>query len=148
MGYYFEINGEETNSKQISGILIDAIRKLESDPKLKQYNWFIPECRCEDGSGGGSWKIKRNGIAALLNYFITTTWDFRGYWRDYTIEENKEDLEDKIKREHLSEDEIEKKIKEYEKDIDEDIQWIIVYLARILSNMTLDRKRIAYGEWV
>ena len=56
-------------------------------------------------------------------------------------------LKDKIEREHLSKDEIKKKIKEYEKDIDEDIQWIIVYLSRILCNMTLDKRRIVYGRW-
>ena len=76
-----------------------------------------------------------------------STWDFKGYWRDYAIEENKEDLEDKIERKHLSEDEIKKKIKEYEKDIDEDIQWIIVYLSRILCNMILDKRRIVHGRW-
>lgn len=140
MGSYFEIDNEYQSSKQKSGILINAIKKLECNPQFKECGLFIP-------MKDGNWKITRNGIAVLLYHFIVSTWDFKGYWRDYAIEENKEDLEDKIEREHLSEDEIKKKIKEYEKDIDEDIQWIIVYLSRILCNMTLDKRRIVYGIW-
>lgn len=26
--------------------------------------------------------------------------------------------------------------------------WIIVYLSRILCNMTLDKRKIVYGRWV
>ena len=126
MGSYFEIDNEYQSSKQKSGILINAIKELEYNPQFKEYGWFIP-------MKDGNWKITRNGIAVLLYH--------------YAIEENKEDLEDKIEREHLSEDEIKKKIKEYEEDIDEDIQWIIVYLSRILCNMTLDKRRIVYGRW-
>ena len=120
---------------------MDAIKELEYNPQFKEYDWFVP-------MKDGNWKITRNGIAVLLYYFIVSTWDFKGYWRDYAIEENKEDLEDKIEREHLNKDEIKKKIKEYEKDIDEDIQWIIVYLSRILCNMTLDKRKMVYGRWV
>ena len=54
-------------------------------------------------------------------------------------------LEYKLKIKNFSEDEIEKEIEKYEKSMDENIQWIIVYLSRILCNMTLDKRKIVYG---
>lgn len=143
MGSYFEIDEKETNSKAISMLLVDIIKKLRKFNYCKKYFKLK-----ENKDGENYWKISKNGIATLLEYFIEYSWDFGGTWRDYVIEKNKDALEYKLKIKNFSEDEIEKEIEKYEKSMDENIQWIIVYLSRIFCNMTLDKRKIVYGRWV
>lgn len=92
MGSYFEIDEKETNSKAISMLLVDIIKKLRKFNYCKKYFKLK-----ENKDGENYWKISKNGIATLLEYFIEYSWDFGGTWRDYVIEKNKDALEYKLK---------------------------------------------------
>ena len=77
MGSYLEINNRETNSKALSGILIDAIRDIDSEimnnenSTDKERKYFIPEYykKTENEEFGcGDWTINKKGMALLVSY--------------------------------------------------------------------------------
>lgn len=76
MGSYLIMNGEELNSKSLSGIVIDAIRDLDDQimstehSTKKDKKLFVPEYYKKDIKklGCGNWKIHRRGVALLCSY--------------------------------------------------------------------------------
>ena len=77
MGSYLKINNRETNSKALAGILIDAIRDIDShimnneNSTEKERKYFIPEYykKTETGEFGcGDWTINKKGMALLVLY--------------------------------------------------------------------------------
>ena len=77
MGSYLEINKRETNSKTLSGILIDSIRIIDSqimnddNSTDKERRYFVPDYyrKTENGEiGCGDWSISKKGMALLVQY--------------------------------------------------------------------------------
>ena len=77
MGSYLKINNRETNSKTLSGIIIDAIRDIDSqimnneNSTEKERKYFIPEYYKKTETeefGCGDWTINKKGMALLVQY--------------------------------------------------------------------------------
>lgn len=75
MNGYFMIDNKETNSVEISDILIKAIRKLETKTRGEEETYFIPEYYNKAGNdefGCGKWTITQKGMALLSEHFRNT----------------------------------------------------------------------------
>ena len=66
MGSYLVLNGNENNSKAISGMMISIIRDIESNNKNEK--WFKPDYYNEDNIGCGDWIIHRKALAKICEY--------------------------------------------------------------------------------
>ena len=151
MGSYLEINNRETNSKALSGILIDAIRDIDSqimnneNSTEKERKYFIPEYykKTETGEFGcGDWTINKKGMALLVLYLKNMYEDDEAS-RSLGIENHKYFLENLAK-----EEEIEEKIEEFSASAKSSIQWCFYYATDILTDMLLYGIKRVDAYWV
>ena len=151
MGSYLKINNRETNSKTLSGILIDAIRDIDSqimnneNSTEKERKYFIPEYYKKTETeqfGCGDWTINKKGMALLVQY-LKNMYKDDNIARTIGIEEHEYFLENLVK-----EDEIEEKIAEFTKDAKKEIQWCFYYVTDILVEMVLYEIRRVDVHWV
>ena len=151
MGSYLKINNRETNSKALSGILIDAIRDIDSqimnneNSTEKERKYFIPEYykKTETGEfGWGDWTINKKGMALLVLYLKNMYEDDEAS-RSLGIENHKYFLENLAK-----EEEIEEKIEEFSASAKSSIQWCFHYATDILTDMLLYGIKRVDAYWV
>lgn len=152
MGSYLEINGQETNSKLYSTILISAIREVDSkimkskESTKKEKNYFVPDYYKQDKTsshyGCGNWTISRKGMAYLVAYLKDMCEDNEAS-RFLALEEN-ECMLDMI----TDETERAEKISELTQEAREDIQWCYNYAVEILVDMTIDKVKRVKALWV
>ena len=151
MGSYLKINNRETNSKTLSGILIDAIRDIDSqimnneNSTEKERKYFIPEYYKKTETeefGCGDWTINKKGMALLVQY-LKNMYKDDNIARTIGIEEHEYFLENLVK-----EDEIEEKIAEFTEDVKEDILWCFDYTIDILTDMLLYGIKRVDARWV
>ena len=151
MGSYLKINNRETNSKTLSGILIDAIRDIDSqimnneNSTEKERKYFIPEYykKTEIGEFGcGDWTINKKGMALLVLYLKNMYEDDEAS-RSLGIENHKYFLENLAK-----EEEIEEKIEEFSASAKSSIQWCFHYATDILTDMLLYGIKRVDAYWV
>lgn len=151
MGSYLEINNRETNSKTLSGILIDAIRDIDSqimnneNSTDKEKKYFIPEYYKKtekEEFGCGDWTINKKGMALLVMYLKNMCEDNNAA-RSIGIENHEYYLE------HLvNENEKEEKIAEFAEDAKKSIQWCFRYTTDILIEMILYGIKRVNAYWV
>ena len=151
MGSYLEINNRETNSKTFSGILIDAIRDIDSQIMKNKYStdkerkYFIPEYykKTENEEFGcGDWTINKKGMALLIRY-LKNMYENEEVSRSIGIEEHRYFFEHIVK-----EEELEEKIIEFAEEAKEDIQWCLYYATDILTEMLLHGIKRVSAHWV
>lgn len=151
MGSYLEINNRETNSKTLSGILIDAIRDIDSqimnneNSTDKEKKYFIPEYykKTENEEFGcGDWTINKKGMALLVMY-LKNMYEDNDVARSIGIENHEYFLEHLVK-----EDEREEKIAEFAEDAKKSIQWCFRYATDILTEMILYGIKRVGAHWV
>lgn len=152
MGSYLEIDNRETNSKTWSGILIDAIRDIDTAIMQSEYSskkdkkCFIPDYykTDEDGKefGCGNWIINKRGMAALVSY-LRNKYEDDSVIRALAIENHKYYLENVVKEEDKKE-----KIIEFTKSAKDDMLWCINYTLDILLDMILTKQKCVYAMWV
>lgn len=151
MGSYLEINNRETNSKALSGILIDAIRDIDSEimnnenSTDKERKYFIPEYykKTENEEFGcGDWTINKKGMALLVSYLKNMCEDDKAA-RSISIEEHEYFLKHLVK-----ENEREEKIAEFAEEARDDIQWCFYYATDILTEMVLYGIKRVGARWV
>lgn len=149
MGSYLQIDGQETNSKTKSGLLIDTIRMIDNsimsnfNSTEKERRYFLPEEYVQiDGvtCGAGSWKIHRKGIARLVEYFDLLR-DNPSYIRELAETEYHKFYKD-------SSAASETRISEIHQDIDQTAHWCFTYLANILAVMVIEGKKYVDAEWI
>lgn len=148
MGSYFKIDGRETNSKTMSGFIIDHIRYVDEqilgELRLpdKCRKWLQPEYR-ENGMGCGDWLIHRKGLAIVVKCM----------WETYEddVEIRRLTLEDwgeygqNVSKERGTFDEDLEEMKESTKHT---LARCLEYLTGILVNMEINRIKRVRGEWV
>ena len=151
MGSYLKINNRETNSKALSGILIDAIRDIDSqimnneNSTEKERKYFIPEYYKKTETeefGCGDWTINKKGMALLVLYLKNMYEDDEAS-RSLGIENHKYFLENLAK-----EEEIEEKIEEFSASAKSSIQWCFHYATDILTDMLLYGIKRVDAYWV
>lgn len=151
MGSYLEINNRETNSKTLSGILIDAIRDIDSqimnneNSTDKEKKYFIPEYykKTENEEFGcGNWTINKKGMALLVRY-LKNMYEDNDVARSIGIENHEYFLEHLVK-----EDEREEKIAEFAEDEKKNILWCFDYVTDILTEMLLYGIKRVDAHWV
>ena len=151
MGSYLEINNRETNSKMLSGILIDAIRDIDSqimndeNSTEKERKYFIPEYYKKTETeefGCGNWTINKKGMALLVLYLKNMYEDDEAP-RSLGIENHKYFLENLVK-----EEEIEEKIEEFSASAKSSIQWCFHYATDILVEMVLYGIKRVDAHWI
>lgn len=151
MGSYLEINNRETNSKTLSGILIDAIRNIDSqimsneNSTDKEKKYFIPEYYKKTETeefGCGDWTINKKGMALLVLY-LKNMYEDDNVARSIGIEEHRYFLECLVK-----EDEIEEKIAEFTENTKKNILWCFVYAIDVLTDMLLYGIKRVDARWV
>ena len=151
MGSYLKINNKETNSKTLSGILIDAIRDIDSqimnneNSTEKERKYFIPEYYKKTETeefGCGDWTINKKGMALLVLY-LKNMYEDDETARSLGIESHKYFLENLVKKE-----EIEENIEELTKDAKKEIQWCFYYVTDILVEMVLYGIKRVDAHWV
>ena len=151
MGSYLKINNRETNSKTLSGILIDAIRDIDSqimnneNSTEKERKYFIPEYYKKTETeefGCGDWTINKKGMALLVLY-LKNMYEDDDAARSLGIENHKYFIENLAK-----EEELEDKIEAYTKEAKQEIQWCFNYISDILAEMVLHRIKRVDAHWV
>lgn len=151
MGSYLKINNRETNSKTLSGILINAIRDVDSqimnneNSTEKERKYFIPDYyeKTETGEFGfGDWTINKKGMALLILYLKNMYEDDEAA-RSLGIENHKYFLENLAK-----EEELEEKIEKFTKDAKKKIRWCFYYASNILAEMVLYEIKRVDAHWV
>ncbi len=152
MGDYLEINNRETNSKIRSGILIDAIREVDSRIKLnknsteKEKKYFIPEyykTTDKQGTFGcGNWTINKKGIALVVLYLKDIYEDDEVVCK-MAIQNNEYSLE-----EIENPDELRENVDKYIEETKDDILWCFNYAVDVLTDMLLTGIKRVNAHWV
>lgn len=151
MGSYLEINNRETNSKTLSGILVDAIRDIDSqimnneNSTEKERKYFVPEYYKKTGTeefGCGDWTINKKGMALLVLY-LKNMYEDDDAARSLGIENHKYFLENLAK-----EEEMEEKIAQFTEDAKGSIQWCFHYATDILTDMLLYGIKRVNAHWI
>lgn len=144
MGSYLEIDGNETNSKYMSSILIDAIRFLDNEYRKEELNksLFEAEYYKDDIGGCGGWVIKRKGVALLAKYLKYKMQD-TDFARELGIQNHKYYLDELCEDEKKPEE-----IERFTKNAISDIQWCYMYVSNVLVDMVLEKNKIVVARWV
>lgn len=149
MGSYLQIDGQETNSKTKSRLLINAISLIDNsimsnfNSTEKERRYFLPEEYVRvDGVtyGSGSWKIHRKGIARLVEHFDVLL-DNSSYIRELAENEYYKFYKD-------GSVDFETRISEIHQDIEQTAKWCFTYLANILAVMVIEGKKYVDAEWI
>lgn len=147
MGYYFELDGRETNSKTYSKILVDTIREIDS--RLREYEniidegLFVPDYRNEDGVGCGEWLIKRRGIAILAGNLKSKSED-EEYIKQLVLEDNSYYFENLFK----SDENKERTVESFVKMAVREVIFCANYVMNLLIDMELHNQDFVLGQWV
>lgn len=151
MGSYLEINNRETNSKALSGILINAIRDIDSQimnnehSTDKERKYFIPEYYEmieHEEFGCGDWIINKKGMVLLVQY-LKNMYKDDYIARSIGIKNHEHYLEHIVK-----EDKREEKIAEFTEDAKNDILRCFDYVTDILTEMLLYGMKRVGAHWV
>lgn len=149
------IDNEDLNCKRYSYILIDAIRSVDwyirndEDATKEEMKYFIPEYYKKDENGNiefgcGDWKIKRKGIATLIEY-LNNLLENDEQLEKYTVDS----VDNKYFFSHLNEynKTMDDAVKEKVAEMRDDIQYCIRYLSWILADMVLDGRKNTKACW-
>lgn len=149
MESYLQIYGQETNSKTMSGMLIDAMRLIDNlimsdfSSTEKERRYFLPEEYIQiDGvtCGSGSWRIHRKGIALLVEHFDSLRRNPHYIRKVADDEYNRFYSNGSV--------DYETRIEEIYKSVQSTTDSCFSYLAKILSVMVIEGKKYVDAEWV
>ena len=134
MGSYLVLNGNENNSKSISGMMINIIRGIDS--KNIKNKWFKPDYY-KDNMGCGDWVIHRKALALLCRN-TKELLDNEEWIEEYTYENHEWHEFNGNKEEYY---------KHWLVDTKDDLKIVYNIFVSVLVNSVLYNEKFIYAHW-